>query len=176
MDGSARSSNLAYVHEQCKANSLSVREVLGDVSVYTHKELLEGSQGIRTVLGPEAREKLPGLLRENWPFLPLKRWFARKGAASITWTFKEIETILGRKHTSRWYTRPDQSARAEAWVTEGYKLFKLNLEREKVTFHREQDGAAHVLIPNWLTDGKIPDDAKFEIEHFLRYIKKKYGL
>lgn len=36
-------SNLAYVHEMCKANELSVAEVLGDVSVYTHRELLDGA-------------------------------------------------------------------------------------------------------------------------------------
>lgn len=107
-NGPALPSNYAYVHEVCKANKLSISEVMGDVSVYTHRELLDAPQEIVTALGPEAREKLPGPIRENWPFMPLKRWFARKDAASITLTFKEIEEILGRKlspsarkHTSR---------------------------------------------------------------------------
>ena len=181
--GPALPSNFAYVHELCRPNELTVHEVLGDVSVYTHRELVDGAQEMTTALGPDAREKVPGPLRSNWPFMPLKKWFAKQNDASITLKFKEIETILGRdlspsarKHSSRWYTRPDQNAMAEAWVTEGYKLFKLDFEREKATFHRQEEGTAHVVIPKWVTARKLPDEAKYEIEHFLQYVKKKYGL
>ena len=183
LDAPARPSNLAYVHEICKANELTIHEVLGDVSVYTSRELLEGEQEIVTALGPQARVQLAGPLRENWPFMPLKRWFANENRASITLKFKEIEAILGRKlspsarqYTSRWYTRPDRNAIAEAWVTEGYELFKLDLEREKVTFHRSRDGTSHVKLPEWLTAGKIPDGARSELEDFFIYVKRKYGL
>lgn len=181
--GPALPSNFAYVHELCKPNELTVREVLGDVSVYTHRELVDGAQEITTALGPDGREKVPGPLRSNWPFMPLKKWFAKQNDASFTLKFKEIETILGRelspsarKHSSRWYTLPDQNAMAEAWVTEGYKLFKLDFEREKATFHRQEEGTDHVVIPKWVTVRKLPDEAKYEIEHFLQYVKKKYGL
>lgn len=183
LDAPDRPSNLAYVHEMCKGNELTVHEVLGDVTVYTQRELLDGEQEIVTALGPQARVQLAGPLRENWPFMPLKRWFAKENRASITLKFKEIEAILGRKlspsarqYTSRWYTRPDRNAIAEAWVTEGYKLFRLDLEREKVTFHREEDGVSHVKISGWLTAGKIPDEARVEIEEFFQYIRKRYGL
>ena len=181
--GPALPSNFAYVHELCRPNELTVHEVLGDVSVYTHRELVDGAQEMTTALGPDAREKVPGPLRSNWPFMPLKKWFAKQNDASITFKFKEIETILGRdlspsarKHSSRWYTRPDQNAMAEAWVTEGYKLLKLDFEREKAMFHRQEEGTAHVVIPKWVTARKLPDEAKYEIEHFLQYVKKKYGL
>ena len=181
--GPALPYNLAYVHEICKANELSVMEVLGDVSVYTHRELLDGAQEIVTALGPEARKKVAGPLRENWIYMPLKKWFAKKGCASITLTFKEIEDILGRKFsptirkdTSRWYTRPDRNAMAEAWVTEGYKLLKLDMERERVTFHREEDGVSHLKVPEWLTAERIPNEARQEAENFFQYLKRKYGL
>lgn len=181
--GPALPSNFAYVHELCGASELSVQEVLGDISVYTHRELADGAQEIITALGPQARDKVSGPLRANWPFLPLKKWFAKQKAASVTLTFKEIETILdrklspsARKHSSRWYTRPDQNAMAEAWATEGYKLFKLDLEREKVTFHRQEEGRAHAVLPKWVTQEKIPEEAKYELEHFFQYVKKKYGL
>ena len=182
MDKPATVANLVYLHKLCKPNKLTVQEVLGDVSVYTHRELAEGAQEIITALGPEAREKLPGPLRANWPFMPLKKWFAERSEASITLTFQEIERILGRKlspsvrkYTSRWYTRPDRNVMAEAWVTEGYKLFKVDLEREKATFHRARDGVSHIKIPEWLSAGKIPDRAVAEIENFFLFIKKKYG-
>ena len=185
MDKPATVATLVYVHEMCRTNELSVFEVLGDVGVYTRRELAEGTQEIITALGPEAREKLPGPLRANWPFMPLKKWFAEQKAASITLSFKEIETILDhkfspsvRKHTSRWYTRPDQNAMAEAWVTEGYTLTlgDLDLKREKVTFRRAEEGMSHAKLPTWLTVGRIPDEAVAEIEGFFAYIKKKYGL
>ena len=133
-----------------------------------------------TALGPDAREKVPGPLRSNWPFMPLKKWFAKQNDASITLKFKEIETILGRdlspsarKHSSRWYTRPDQNAMAEAWVTEGYTLTlgDLDLKREKVTFRRAEEGMSHAKLPTWLTVGRIPDEAAAEIEGFFAYIK-----
>ena len=107
--------------------------------------------------------------------MPLKKWFAEQKAASITLSFKEIETILDhkfspsvRKHTSRWYTRPDQNAMAEAWVTEGYTLTlgDLDLKREKVTFRRAEEGMSHAKLPTWLTVGRIPDEAVAEIEGF----------
>ena len=169
----------------CRTNELSVFEVLGDVGVYTRRELAEGTQEIITALGPEAREKLPGPLRANWPFMPLKKWFAERSEASITLTFQEIERIWGRKlspsvreYPSRWYTRPDQNAMAEAWVTEGYTLTlgDLDLKREKVTFRRAEEGMSHAKLPSWLTVGRIPDEAAVEIEGFFAYIKKKYGL
>ena len=81
-----------------------------------------------------------------------------------------------RKYTSRWYTRPDRNVMAEAWVTEGYKLFKVDLEREKATFHRARDGVSHIKIPERLTAERIPDEARQEVENFFQYLKKKYGL
>ena len=117
--------------------------------------------------------------------MPLKKWFAKRTEASITLTFKEIERILGRKlspsvreYPSRWYTRPDQNAMAEAWVTEGYTLTlgDLDLKREKVTFRRAEEGMSHAKLPTWLTVGRIPDEAAVEIEGFFLYIKKKYGI
>lgn len=175
--------NLVYVHGRCRLNELSVFEVLGDIGVYTARELVEACQDIDTAGNTDPREKLPGPMRENWPFQPLKQWFARENRASITLTFKDIETILERKLSASarkypycWYTRPDGSAMAEAWKTERYKLSKLNLEGEKVTFHRMNGGVSHVKIPRWLTFGKIPDGANAEIEDFLLYIKKKYSL
>ena len=64
---------------------------------------------------------------------------------------------------------------AEAWQTEGYKLHKLNLEKQKVTFHRNIEGESHVTLPRWLTSMKIPDAARVELEDYLVYLRKKYG-
>ena len=45
-----------------------------------------------------------------------------------------------------------------------------------MTFHRDEDGYAKLVIPDVLIHGKIPDNAKFELETHMEYIIKKYGL
>lgn len=183
LDKGLRVSNLAYIHTACKANELQVRDVLGDVTVYSPRELLEAVPEVETAGLPEPNRKTKGPIGAGWIHMPLKQWFAKQTAASITLTFTELEKIdhrplapSARNSRANWYTRPDKNAMAEAWVTEGYKILRLSLEKEKVTFHRVLDGAAHVKLPKWLAERKIPDEAMAEIEGFLAYIQGKYGL
>lgn len=181
VDGPALPSNFAYVHEICKPNELTVREVLGDVSAYTHRELLEGEQEIMTALGPQSMVKLAGPLRDDWIYMPLKKWFARQKRASFKLTFHEIEDNIHRppsksvkQCTAKWYPRPDQNSLPGAWLTEGYELDSLRLDQQKVSFQRVGNKVSHVKLPDWLTAGKIPDEARPEIEDYFQYIKKKY--
>lgn len=53
---------------------------------------------------------------------------------------------------------------------------KLNLESGRVTFHRDEDGTVNLQIPDVIANGKLPDDAIFELEAHTEYIIKKYGL
>lgn len=69
-------SNLAYIHTACNANELQVREVLGDIMVYSPRELLEAVQEIKTVGQPEPGRKTKGAIGDRWIHMPLKRWFA----------------------------------------------------------------------------------------------------
>lgn len=147
------------------------------------KGLLEAVPEVETAGLPKPSRKTKGPIGAGWIHMSLKQWFAKQTAASITLTFAELEKIdhrplapSARNSRANWYTRPDKNAMAEAWVTEGYKIFRLSLEKEKVTFHRVLEGASHVKLPGWLKEGKIPDGAAAEIEGFLAYIKGKYGL
>ena len=65
---------------------------------------------------------------------------------------------------------------AEAWITEGYSLRSFDLEAKKITLHRDSEGMSKLDIPKELTAGKIPDDAKFELERHMQYIIEKYML
>lgn len=65
---------------------------------------------------------------------------------------------------------------AEAWITEGYSLHSFDLEVKKITLHRDSEGMSKLDIPKWLTAGKIPADAKFELERHMQYIIEKYML
>jgi hypothetical protein len=65
---------------------------------------------------------------------------------------------------------------AEAWLTEGYSMTNLDIEKEKVTFKRDEEGMTKLVIPPVLTSGKLPDNAVYELERHMDYIIAKYGL
>lgn len=104
-------------------------------------------------------------------------------SASITLSFREIEKLDGLplaasayKNKDWWYPRQNCNTIAEAWLTEGYYLSNVGFQKQKVTLHRDEDGMAKLDIPRALTDGKIPENAKYELETHMAYIIKKYGL
>ena len=53
---------------------------------------------------------------------------------------------------------------------------KLDLEKEKATFHRDAIGASKLIIPSVLLNGKLPDNAVYELERHMEYIINKYSL
>ena len=65
---------------------------------------------------------------------------------------------------------------ADAWILNGYKLKRLYLSKEKVTFEALFEDAEMVKIPSAILNHKVPKKAKFELEHFMAEIIKKYRL
>ena len=119
----------------------------------------------------------------SWRHYKLKEFFSQHTEASITLTFQEIEKIekrplssSARKDRHYWYRRKNENGIAEAWRTEGYSMKKLDLEKEKATFHRDAIGASKLIIPSVLLNGKLPDNAVYELERHMEYIIDKYSL
>ena len=119
----------------------------------------------------------------NWKHYKLKEYFANCTAASVTLTFLQVEEIDGRafpasawKSKNWWYPRNNCNTIAEAWQTEGYSLHSFDLKKQKITLHRDEEGYSKPEIPSVLTQGKIPDNARFELETHMEYIINKYGL
>lgn len=50
------------------------------------------------------------------------------------------------------------------------------MDRQQVRFARTELGRHHLKVPAKLTDGRLPDNAVFEIEQFFDYVIAKYGL
>ena len=97
--------------------------------------------------------------------------------------FSAIEEILGFELTEsqktnhvRWYSRKEFHAMADAWNMNGYKLKRLYLKEQKVSFEAQFEDAQRVAIPSEIQDYKVPAQAKYEIEHYLAQVIKKYGL
>ncbi len=171
--------NSAYVHTICTASEFEIVSTMEDISVlrsYDVQSILEG-----IVVHDPARKKKPDITPE-WKHFKFKQYLASSTSASITLSFQQIGEIDGQplpqtafKFTSWWYPRKDYNSIAEAWLTEGYYLEKLDMNRRKVTLRREEEGYAHWDIPEVLKD-KLPDDAIKELENYTSYIIKKYGL
>ena len=164
----------------CVANEFEILYTMEDISVLRPYDVYNILEGIAT-------EKQVGRIKKQitkgWKHYKLKEYFAGCTAASITLTFAMIEEIDGaslpasaRKNRDWWYPRTNCNMIAEAWITEGYYMHSHDLNKEKVTLRREEEGMSRLIIPDVLTQGKLPDNADYELETHMEYIINKYGL
>lgn len=175
--------NMAYIHTICKPNELIQCDVEQDISVFSNFDIYEILKSIADLNSRPSGFRKKGVIGDGWKYIKLKQFFAQSTSASTTLTFADIEQISGqplpqtaRKDSSFWYSRETCNTIAEAWNTESYKMVKLDLKKKQVRFQRHLEGLVHVLLPQWLTERKVPDDARHEIETFLNYIARKYNL
>ncbi len=174
--------NSVYVHKLCQPCQLTVRYVSDDVDTMTPYDIME----LLTELA-DKKERPAGARKKHdigptWKHIKLKRYFASQKRASITLSFEDIEKIderalpkSARNNATYWYPRDDCNMIAEAWISEGYTAKRIDVKKEKISFKRVRESTGHVTIPLWL-EGKVPDDARLEIENFLNFIKNKYRL
>lgn len=172
--------NSAYVHKMCVANEFEVVQTMEDISVLRPYDVYSILEGIAS--GQRLR-RVKKEIRPDWKHIKLKEFFSKATAASVTLTFEMIEEIEGqalpasaRKNKDWWYPRSNCNQIAEAWITEGYYMHALDLNKGKVTLRREEDGVSKLIIPKVLTSGKLPDNAVYELETHMEYIINKYGL
>jgi hypothetical protein len=171
--------NSAYIHKICEPNEFELVRTMEDIDVLRHYDVSSILEGF-TASPPGKRVK--SAITPKWKYYKLKMFFADSTAASITLTFKQIEDIIGADLPSSsndpdwWYPRWQSNRIAEAWVTEGYTLKKVDTEKKKAAFHRDEEGLQRLVIPPALLSGKIPANAVFELETHMEYIINKYGL
>lgn len=171
--------NSVYVHKMCVPNEFEMVYTMEDISVLRPYDVYHILEDIAEGERPR-KDKKP---RADWKHFKLKEYFSKQTAAKITLTFEQIEAIekqplpaSARKNRDWWYPRRDCNKIAEAWISEGYYMHKLDLKKEKITLHREEDGVSKLVIPKVLTTGRIPDNAVYELETHMEYVINKYGL
>lgn len=172
--------NSAYIHKMCASNEFEMVMTMEDISVLRPYDLCAILEGIAD---KQTGKRVKKEIRQDWKHYKLKEFFSQATTASITLTFEKIEEIDGRplpssarKNRDWWYPRTNCNMIAEAWNTEGYSLHSLDLKKEKITLHRNQEGMSKLIIPDVLTRGKLPDNAVYELETHMEYIINKYGL
>ena len=172
--------NSVYVHKMCADNEFEIYHTMEDISVlrpYDVSCILEG------ISARQEKKRIKREIRPSWKHYKLKQFISNSTSSSITLSFAQIEEIDGRplplsarKNRDWWYPRSNCNTIAEAWRTEGYTLHSLDLEKEKIKLRREEEGLSKLIIPAVLTQGKLPDNAVFELKTHMEYIINKYGL
>lgn len=173
--------NSAYIHRICALNDMEILRTDKDIGYLRPFDVMSILENIAKRQEELPKEKPP--IGPDWKYNKLKQFFSKCSSVSVTLTFKEIEKIgefslpeTARKSRQWWYPRKEYNRIAEAWITEGYYMKKLNLDKAKVTFHRDEDGFSRWQIPDVIATGKLPDNAIYELQTFTDYLIKKYGL
>lgn len=173
--------NSAYIHKICALNDFEVVRTMEDLDAVRPYDVMRILEGVADL--PPKGTRLKREIGPEWKHYKLKQFFSQCTAASVTLSFLQIEEIDGRplpasawRAKNWWYPRNNCNTIAEAWLSEGYSLHTFDLEKHKLTLHRDEEGYSKLEIPAVLTQGKIPDNARFELETHMEYIINKYGL
>jgi len=170
-DKSRFASRMAYVHKRCLYCSFDYIDAeLPPSSLTDIMELLEQLDENRKPIGQK--------------FLALSEFFRTCDANSVTLTFKQIEEIVGDRlgatalRKEFWYRTGFMNI-SQCWLDNGYEIKTLHLEgKKRVVFNltSRSKNTASIVIPEVLKYGRVPNDAKYELENYFQYIIKKYGL
>lgn len=168
---SNRLSNLVYIHETCGETSAEYLEI--DSLPQTERDLVELINSLD--FGDEKR---------NTKYGRLHAYLRKCVEPFVTLSFSEIEKILGEplcktayRRNTFWYAVGETSGRiSQAWILNGYELQHVDMSRKKIVLHRISNDFVPVKIPEVFLSGRVPQNAKFELENFCAHIKEKYGL
>ena len=173
--------NSAYIHSICAHNDFQIVKTMEDISLISPYDVYSILEDVAENITPCGRRKKPP--QSNWRHYPVKNFFEKAIAASITLTFQEIERLEGKplperawKDRDYWYRRKDCNTIAEAWRSEDYVMTRLDLKRGKITLHREKGGVSKLEIPDIILNGQLPDNAVQELKTHMEYIIKRYAL
>lgn len=162
-------SNLAYIHWQCRNSPAEY--AFTDTMPVSENDII----GLIESLDKKKR-------RKRLKFEQLDNYFQRCTKSSLSLTFKEIENIIGEPLCKSAYTKKQywhstrENSISSAWLMNGYSLRRIYMDKKRVVFQRTDHKNAPVTIPEIFLTGRIPNDAKCELENYFNFIIKKYGL
>lgn len=162
--------NIAYVHTYCKnsiveyvdvgeedINSLNLKEILSDIENKRKKQ-------------------------KESKFINLTDYFHNLRKNSITLTFKGIEKILKFKlcnsaYKYRTYFSNNKAGMiGETWTSQGFKINKIDMEKQKIEFIRTDYRRSKIIIPKFMYRLDLPKEMLEEIRKFFLHLQEKYRL
>ena len=182
--------NMAYIHKRCA--NICTTEQDADMN----KEALNVVEILEHVLNEN--------VQNDDPYYYLRLFFYECKKSPITLTFSEIEKIIGDELDMEayfceafWYDKapgftselwvgefPFHAIRpaerihciANAWISQGYIIQRLRLLDQRVIFRKKAHGVSGISLPRELFEKKLPKNAVYEIEDFIKTTLKKYGI
>ncbi|MDO4200050.1 MAG: reverse transcriptase domain-containing protein [Clostridia bacterium] len=112
----------------------------------------------------------------------LKTFFKNCTQKEICLTFSEIEKILDAPLNSRAYNfesfwHKKSGLLSGIWQSQNFDITLVDIKNKKIFFRKnEKKDISKLVIPKIFLTDRIPNEAKYEVEHFFEYIRKKYGI
>jgi len=167
--------SVAYIHAECAEDEFILCQVDKGASSMSRMNISDMLEKIGNDKEHPQKKLIPAYER-------LTKFFLSQNKQTVTLTFEQIEHIMERplvpsaaKDNRYWY-KNEEGTMSKAWTTQGYAIESLFFDKKKVTFKQADLSRSQVIIPEIFLTQKIPQDAKYEIESFLKYICDKYGL
>ncbi len=165
--------NIAYIHAFCREDELIYRTVNDSDDLMQSGDVMSLLYRLKS---DEIKE------HEHKPFERLQEYFLNQETTPFSLSFDEIERIMesplcrsAHKYSAYWHNR-NKGSIADCWLKNGFVIQKLHLDKKYIVFRKENTNISKLIIPPVFLTKKIPIDAKYEIENYLEFIKKKYGL
>ena len=176
--------NLLYIHRACAYD-----EIYDD----TDEEFCNGVDLFSLL--EDLTEEHPA---KDSPYIELSRYFFECERPTVTMNFRDIEKKIGaslpweaRRYESFWYETCDtEQARlmwteegfpfddmertepnyqiSDAWFVQGYRIKRLDLAGERITFYQADQSVSRVVIPKVLLTRKIPARKAYWLNQILK--------
>jgi RNA-directed DNA polymerase len=168
---SRHTKNIAYIHAKCEQHNVEFIDTEEAIENY------EDISGVMEMLLSQ-KSKRKNVYRK---FESLTEYFHKKTDATFMLTFEDLSNILGTPlcksafRFSRYWHNEAPSAISNTWRSNGYRIKSVSLKNQNIVFVRTCNKLP-VKIPEIFLHGRVPKNAKTELETFLKYLMKKYGL
>lgn len=140
------------------------------------------------------------------PYCELTSFFHQSKKRTITVTFRFIELIIGRSlpweayiFNSFWYDdiapnelhpmwqeegypfhkvclTKHESNITFSWLSQGYEIKSLNLERGRIMFYRVEKNVSNIVLPKALTERPLPREIAYKFDRLVEQFIKDNGL
>ena len=116
--------------------------------LYCRNCLVRDEEGKPVCLGCAKRRLMPAAPRSK--YAPLSRFLVRRAQYSsfVSLSFRFLEEVLGddlpssAREDERWWSNSPSHSPSQAWLTVGWKVERVDLEKKEVFFRKEKTAAS----------------------------------
>lgn len=163
--------NMAYTHTYCKDSIVKYVDIgKEDITAINLKELLSDIEG-----------KNNNKIKES-KFKNLTAYFHNLRKNSVILSFKEIEKIVNFKLCNSaykyktYFLNNKEGMISESWISQGFKINKIDLEKNKIEFKKFDFSRKKIIIPKFMYRTNLQQEMLEETRKFFLHLQEKYRL